>query len=161
MKKNDLQMSSERVLPLSSTPPMKIVLLVEPTPFGYVSGYKNRFEEMLKFLKKAGDKVSILTADPNPSTAARDFLGFPITINRGWEFHLYPLVTLTYDFAFQTPKIVENMRPDVLHVSSPSAILYPAVIWSWYYEIPLVMSYHTDFVQYGLIYGKVLRMDLS
>lgn len=146
------------VPPLTATPPMKIALLVEPTPFGYVSGYKNRFEEMLKFLKKAGDEVSILTADPNPSTAAREFMGYPIRINRGWEFHLYPLVTLTYDFALQTPKIIEELRPDVLHTSSPSAILYPAVLWSWYYEIPLVMSYHTDFVQYGLVYGNKLLM---
>jgi hypothetical protein len=36
---------------------MKIVLLVEPTPFNYVSGYANRFKEMLKYLKEAGDEV--------------------------------------------------------------------------------------------------------
>jgi len=111
---------------------------------------------MLKFLKKADDKVMILTADPKPETAAREFMGYPIRINRGWEFHLYPLVTLTYDFALQTPEIIEELRPDVLHTSSPSAILYPAVLWSWYYEIPLVMSYHTDFVQYGQVYGGKL-----
>ena len=146
----------QALLPLTATPPQKVALLVEPTPFGYVSGYKNRFEEMLKFLKKADDKVMILTADPKPDTAAREFLGYPIRINRGWEFHLYPLVTLTYDFALQTPEIIEELRPDVLHTSSPSAILYPAVLWSWYYEIPLVMSYHTDFVQYGQVYGGKL-----
>lgn len=148
--------TDEQPLPLTATPPQKLVLLVEPTPFGYVSGYKNRFEEMLKFLKKADDKVMILTADPKPETAAREFMGYPIRINRGWEFHLYPLVTLTYDFALQTPEIIEELRPDVLHTSSPSAILYPAVLWSWYYEIPLVMSYHTDFVQYGQVYGGKL-----
>lgn len=141
-------------------PPYKVLLLVEPTPFGYVSGYKNRFEEMLKFLRKSNDDVRILTADPNPSTAAREFLGYPITINRGWEFHLYPLVTLTYDFACNTPRMAEEMRPDLLHVSSPSAILYPAILWSWYYEIPLVMSYHTDFQAYGVIYGHKLLMPL-
>ena len=135
-----------------------MVLLVEPTPFGYVSGYKNRFEEMLKYLKKAGDQVSILTADKVPAQAAREFLGYPIAINRGWELAVYPLVTVTFDFALQTPKIVENLRPAVLHTSSPSAILYPAVLWAWYYEVPLVMSYHTDFVQYGLIYGEKLHL---
>lgn len=141
-------------------PPYKVLLLVEPTPFGYVSGYKNRFEEMLRFLRKANDKVCILTADREPEKAARDFLGFPIFVNRGWEFHLYPLVTLTYDFDLKTPKLVEEMRPDLVHTSSPSAILYPAILWSWYYEIPLVMSYHTDFAAYGVIYGHKLLMPV-
>lgn len=33
---------------LKATPPMKVALLVEPTPFTHVSGYSNRFREMLK-----------------------------------------------------------------------------------------------------------------
>lgn len=33
---------------LKATPPMKIALLVEPTPFTHISGYSNRFREMLK-----------------------------------------------------------------------------------------------------------------
>jgi len=151
---------SAQPLPLTATPPQKVTLLVEPTPFGYVSGYKNRFEEMLKYLKKAGDEVSILTADKVPATAAREFLGYPIAVNRGWELAVYPLVTVTFDFALQTPKIVETQRPDVLHTSSPSAILYPAVLWAWYYELPLVMSYHTDFVQYGDVYGVKMGLPL-
>ena len=44
-------------LPLCTEKPLKIALLVEPTPFNYVSGYSNRFKEMLKFLHKAGDQV--------------------------------------------------------------------------------------------------------
>lgn len=143
---------------LTATPPIKLALLVEPTPFGYVSGYKNRFEEMLKYLKKAGDKVSILTADKVPDTAAREFLGYPIAVNRGWELAVYPLVTVTFDFAMQSPGLIEDLRPEVLHASSPSAIMYPAVLWSWYYELPLVFSYHTDFVQYGQIYGQKMRL---
>ena len=42
---------------LNSHAPMKILLIVEPTPFNYVSGYANRFKEMLKYLKEAGDDV--------------------------------------------------------------------------------------------------------
>lgn len=37
-----------RIPNLKATPPMKIALLVEPTPFNYISGYSNRFREMLK-----------------------------------------------------------------------------------------------------------------
>lgn len=51
---------------LTSIPPMKIALLVEPTPFNYVCGYSNRYNEMLRYIKKAGDDVSILTTDDKP-----------------------------------------------------------------------------------------------
>ena len=132
---------------LDASPPMKIALLVEPTPFGYVSGYKNRFEEMLKFMKKAGDEVEVLTCDKDPN-AAKDFLGYPISTNRGFEWPIYPLITLTYDFAMQTRQIMKRLSPDVVHVSSPSAIIFPAIIWSKIYKTPLVMSYHTDLFVY-------------
>lgn len=45
--------------PLKSVPPRKVCLMVEPTPFTHVSGYANRFNEMLKFLAKAGDEVEV------------------------------------------------------------------------------------------------------
>ena len=142
---------------LAATPPMKVGLLVEPTPFGYVSGYKNRFEEMLKFMKKAGDKVEVVTADREVVTANRDnvakeFLGFPIATNRGWELPMYDQVTLTYDFAGETPKMIKRFRPDVLHASSPSAIIYPAILWCKIFHIPLVISYHTDLTVYSRTY---------
>jgi hypothetical protein len=35
---------------------LRLLLVVEPTPFNYVSGYANRFKEMLYYLKKAGDE---------------------------------------------------------------------------------------------------------
>ena len=103
---------------LLDSPPMKVGLLVEPTPFGYVSGYKNRFEEMLKFMKKAGDEVMVVTADRDPNPA-KEFLGYDILTNRGWEFPLYNQVTLTYDFAGNTPKMIKALNTDVLHASSP------------------------------------------
>ena len=30
--------------PLASTPPLRVLLIVEPTPFTYISGYANRFK---------------------------------------------------------------------------------------------------------------------
>ena len=39
----------------------------EPTPFAHVTGYSNRFNEMLKYLNKASDDVEIVT----PTTAPR------------------------------------------------------------------------------------------
>ena len=50
------------VLPaLKETPPLKVGLMVEPTPFTHVSGYSNRYKEMLTYLRQAGDNVDIIT----------------------------------------------------------------------------------------------------
>lgn len=68
--------------PLKSEAPLKVLLLVEPTPFNYVSGYANRFKEMLKYLHLAGDEVKVVTADrdPHPPTS---YLSYPIKNQRG------------------------------------------------------------------------------
>ena len=43
--------ATQEVPPLEQHPARKVSLLVEPTPFTHVSGYSNRFKEMLRFLK--------------------------------------------------------------------------------------------------------------
>lgn len=138
--------------PLCTEPPLKILLLVEPTPFNYVSGYANRFKEMLKFLHTAGDEVRILTADKDPKPPS-DFMGYPITTNRGFEFILYSQITLTFDFKRETQRLIKEFKPDIIHASSPSSIIWPAILWSRLFNIPLVMSYHTNFVEYSRTYG--------
>jgi sulfoquinovosyltransferase len=144
--------SDDSIPSLSTEPPLKILLLVEPTPFNYVSGYANRFKEMLKFLHAAGDEVRVLTADKDPNPPL-DFMGYPITTNRGFEFILYNQVTLTFDLKRETQRLIKEFKPDLIHVSSPSSIIWPAIIWSKVYNIPLVMSYHTNFVEYSKTYG--------
>ena len=39
--------------------PRKIALFVEPSPFAYVSGYKNRFQNFIKNLREMGDEVHL------------------------------------------------------------------------------------------------------
>ena len=53
------RMSEEELPGLTDTPPLNVGLMVEPTPFTHVSGYSNRYKEMLTYLKKAGDKVCV------------------------------------------------------------------------------------------------------
>ena len=143
---------SSTIPPLCTEPPLKILLLVEPTPFNYVSGYANRFKEMLKFLHAAGDDVRVLTADKDPKPPS-NFMGYPITTNRGFEFILYNQITLTFDLKREAEILVKEFKPDIIHVSSPSCIIWPAIIWSRIYNIPLVMSYHTNFAEYSRTYG--------
>jgi sulfoquinovosyltransferase len=137
--------------PLKSKPPLKVLLLVEPTPFNYVSGYANRFKEMLRHLKRAGDEVQILTPDPDPNRP-KEFLGFPITSPAGFPLFIYKQVSLTLDFKRNIPRLIRSFKPDLIHVSSPSCIAVPAILWARLLKVPLVMSYHTDMAGYAKNY---------
>jgi sulfoquinovosyltransferase len=96
--------------------------MVEPTPFTHVSGYANRFKEMLKFLSKAGDEVDILTVDSKTPTdqLPRKFLGYRIQHTLGFTFPLYNQISLTLDLPeMKGAQILENFKPDLIHVTSP------------------------------------------
>lgn len=108
--------------PLRRNPPRKICLMVEPTPFTHVSGYANRFKEMLKFMRKAGDEVDILTVDSK--TPARKLpkkmFGYRIQHTLGFTFPLYNQISLTCDLPeMKGAQICENFKPDLIHVTSP------------------------------------------
>ena len=108
--------------PLQRNPPRKVYLMVEPTPFTHVSGYANRFKEMLRFLNKAGDKVDILTVDSK--TPAEDLpksiFGFPIRHTLGFTFPLYNQISLTLDLPeMKGAQRMEKFKPDLIHVTSP------------------------------------------
>ena len=56
-----------------------------PQPFTHVSGYANRFKEMLKHLHHSGDKVEICTADDVPD-APDKFLDYRIHYTPGFRY---------------------------------------------------------------------------
>lgn len=108
--------------PLRRNPPRKVCLMVEPTPFTHVSGYANRFKEMLKFMQKAGDKVEIITVD-NKTPAKqlpKKMFGYRIQHTLGFTFPLYNQISLTCDLPeMKGAQICENFKPDLIHVTSP------------------------------------------
>lgn len=96
--------------------------MVEPTPFTHVSGYANRFKEMLKFLSKAGDNVEILTVDSKTpqSELPTEAFGYPIQHTQGFVFPLYKHISLTFDLPeMKGAAIIEEQKPDLIHVTSP------------------------------------------
>jgi hypothetical protein len=114
--------NSDTAPPLKRNPPRRICLMVEPTPFTHVSGYANRFKEMLKFLQKAGDTVSILTVDSK--TPAKQlpskFMGFRIRHTQGFTFPLYNHISLSLDLPeMKGAQIIDKLKPDLIHVTSP------------------------------------------
>lgn len=148
-KKNDLTAQSP---PLGRHPPRKICLMVEPTPFTHVSGYANRFKEMLKFMKKAGDDVEVLTVDSKTPAAKlpKDFKGYPIRHTQGFTFPLYNHISLSVDLPeMKGARILEEKQVDLIHVTSPGFMLFAAIFYARVMCIPLVMSYHTHLPTYG------------
>jgi len=143
--------------PLTLTPPRKVCLMVEPTPFTHVSGYSNRFSEMLRYLSKANDKVDILTVDAK--TPERDLpkekFGYPISHTQGFTFPLYDQISLTIDLPeMKGATIMEKLKPDVIHASSPGFIVFPALFYARVFRIPLLLSYHTHLPSYAKNYLK-------
>jgi len=141
--------------PLNRNPPRKICLMVEPTPFTHVSGYANRFNEMLKYLSKAGDDVEVLTVDSK--TPAKDLpqeaFGCKIHHTLGFTFPLYNQISLTLDLPeMKGSAIMDRLKPDLIHVTSPGFMVLAAIFYSRTMCIPLVMSYHTHLPSYAVNY---------
>mmetsp|Transcript_11583 Transcript_11583/g.15073 ORF Transcript_11583/g.15073 Transcript_11583/m.15073 type:complete len:506 (+) Transcript_11583:84-1601(+) len=141
--------------PLKSLPPRKICLMVEPTPFTHVSGYSNRFKEMLRFLSKAGDEVQIVTTDDtkNVKDLPTESFGYPIHHTQGFQFKLYQDISLTVDLPeMKGARILETMKPDLIHATSPGFLVMAAVFYARVMRIPCVCSYHTHLPNYALKY---------
>ncbi len=116
--------------PLRRTKPRKIALFIEPTPFTHVSGYANRFKELLRFLSKAGDNVEIVTTEIESKVKQQsntkkailptNIFGFQIHHTLGFSFPLYNHIALTLDLPDMLgAKVLERLRPDLIHATSP------------------------------------------
>lgn len=139
---------------------MKIALLFEPTPFNYVCGYSNRYNEMLRYIKKAGDDVSILTTDDKPDPPKEAF-GYPISTTLGFRFPLYNHVCVTFDLPeLKGLRLMEKFRPDIIHITSPGFLLFAALIYARVMRVPLIMAYHTHLPNYAKKYlGYIPRIE--
>ena len=143
------------VPPLRRHPPRRIALLVEPTPFTHVSGYANRFNEMLRYLAKAGDEVDILTVDAKTpkDQLPTEVFGHTIEHTQGFVFPLYDHISLTVDLPeMRGAKMMERNRPDLIHVTSPGFMLFAGLFYARVMRVPLLLSYHTHLPLYGRNY---------
>lgn len=140
--------------PLDEHPRRRVALLVEPTPFTHVSGYSNRFKEMLRFLKAGGDEPEVITPDDSPDRPSK-FLGMPITYVSGFRLPLYSAVQLTIDFGLTAYKRLKFRRPDLIHAVAPGIFVLPSILYARILKIPLVISYHTHLPYYAERYVTI------
>ncbi|KAI8556856.1 hypothetical protein RHMOL_Rhmol05G0288200 [Rhododendron molle] len=120
--------------------PRRIALFVEPSPFAYVSGYKNRFQNFIRYLREMGDEVMVVTTHEG---VPQEFYGAKLIGSRSFPCPWYQKVPLSLALSPRIISEVANFKPDIIHASSPGIMVFGALIIAKLLCVPLVMSYHT------------------
>ncbi|KAK4796042.1 hypothetical protein SAY86_028368 [Trapa natans] len=120
--------------------PRRIALFVEPSPFAYVSGYKNRFQNFIKYLREMGDEVLVVTTHEG---VPDEFHGAKLIGSRSFPCPLYQKVPLSLALSPRIISEVAKFKPDIIHASSPGIMVFGALAIAKMLCVPIVMSYHT------------------
>ncbi|VEU42313.1 unnamed protein product [Pseudo-nitzschia multistriata] len=137
----------------------KICILCEPPPITYRSGQAARFRLLMKHLSDHHHnthKLQLVTADAvSASPPLHCFNGkIPIHYTLGFCPRQYKTMTLSCDASLKSLRVLfpSQQKFDLIHVSSPGLLLFPAILASQLYQIPLLMSYHTHLPIYARSY---------
>ncbi|XP_075486183.1 sulfoquinovosyl transferase SQD2-like [Primulina tabacum] len=120
--------------------PRRIALFVEPSPFSYISGYKNRFQNFIKYLREMGDEVMVVTTHEG---VPQEFYGAKLIGSRSFPCPWYQKVPLSLALSPRIISAVAQFKPDIIHASSPGIMVFGALIIAKLLSVPIVMSYHT------------------
>ncbi|XP_008800789.2 sulfoquinovosyl transferase SQD2 [Phoenix dactylifera] len=120
--------------------PRRIALFVEPSPFAYVSGYKNRFQNFIKYLREMGDEVIVVTTHKG---VPQEFHGAKLIGSWSFPCPWYQKVPLSLALSPRIISEVAKFKPDIIHASSPGVMVFGALIIAKLLCVPIVMSYHT------------------
>lgn len=126
--------------PGGSSRPRRIALFVEPSPFAYVSGYKNRFQNFIRYLREMGDEVMVVTTHEG---VPEEFYGAKLIGSRSFPCPWYRKVPLSLALSPRIISEVAHFKPDIIHASSPGIMVFGALIIAKLLCVPIVMSYHT------------------
>ncbi|KAG6433792.1 hypothetical protein SASPL_105409 [Salvia splendens] len=100
--------------------PLRIALFVEPSPFAYISGYKNRFQNFIKYLREMGDEVMVVTTHEG---VPEEFHGAHLIGSRSFPFPWYQNVPLSLALSPRIISAVSQFKPDIIHASSPGIMV--------------------------------------
>ncbi|XP_042411736.1 sulfoquinovosyl transferase SQD2-like [Zingiber officinale] len=120
--------------------PRRIALFVEPSPFAYISGYKNRFQNFIKYLREMGDEVMVVTTHEG---VPQEFYGAKVIGSWSFPCPWYQKVPLSLALSPRIIKAVAKFKPDIIHASSPGVMVFGALAIAKLLCVPIVMSYHT------------------
>lgn len=146
-------------LDLGATPPRRIALMVEPSPFTHTSGYSNRFKNLLLQLRDAGDEVLVIVPDNDPH-APTEFAGARIVNVPGFRFPLYRRITLTLGLR-GVYSALKEFDPDVIHLTTPGFLIFATLLFARLLRKALLLSYHTHLPIYTKDYGLGILQGLT
>eukprot|EP00803_Ostreobium_quekettii_P002087 evm.model.scf_565.6 EVM.evm.TU.scf_565.6 scf_565:27552-33479(+) len=144
--------------PAPAAPPKRVAIFVEPSPFTYVCGYKNRYCNMIKYLREAGCEVLVVTpgkgvSAPGTDTSAfRDppyeYYGAKVVSSFSVGCPWYWQLPLTLGLSPRIFSAVRDFKPDIVHCSTPGFIVFAAWLYAKILRLPLVLAYHTHIPKY-------------
>ncbi|CAJ2656018.1 unnamed protein product [Trifolium pratense] len=138
--RDDEEFPPDSVVNEYNSRPRRIALFVEPSPFSYVSGYKNRFQNFIKYLREMGDEVMVVTTHEG---VPKEFYGAQLIGSKSFPFPWYQKVPLSLALSPRIISAVAQFKPDIIHASSPGIMVFGALIIAKLLSVPIVMSYHT------------------
>jgi hypothetical protein len=78
--------------------PLRICIMVEPSPLTYVSGYANRFQALFHYLaENTADDVQVVTTETLVQDRPNEWLGIPVHYTFGFLLPHYPSMSLSAD----------------------------------------------------------------
>lgn len=99
---------------------LRLCVLVEPSPFTYVSGYSNRYQELFRSLQRSElQQVEVITVEVVAKDLPHKAFGFPIHYTRGMRLPFYKRMSISIDWTLQSLRKVRRFRPNLIHCSSP------------------------------------------
>ncbi|KAK6120287.1 hypothetical protein DH2020_045978 [Rehmannia glutinosa] len=107
--------------PEMNSRPKRIALFVEPSPFAYVSGYKNRFQNFIRYLREMGDEVMVVTTHEG---VPQEFYGAQLIGSRSFPCPWYQKVPLSLALSPRIISAVARFKPDIIHASSPGIMVF-------------------------------------
>ncbi|GMH32891.1 hypothetical protein BSKO_00725 [Bryopsis sp. KO-2023] len=140
------------------TVPKRVCIFVEPSPFTYVCGYKNRFCNSIKHLVEAGCEVLVVTTGkgvslPGADTSAmidqpEEYYGAKVISSFSVGCPWYSQLPLSLALSPRIYKKVKDFKPDLIHCTTPGLMVFSAWLYTKLLKLPLVLSYHTHLPKY-------------
>ncbi|RVX06128.1 Sulfoquinovosyl transferase SQD2 [Vitis vinifera] len=88
--------------------------------FKYVSGYKNRFQNFIRYLREMGDEVMVVTTHEG---VPQEFYGAKLIGSRSFPCPWYRKVPLSLALSPRIISEVARFKPDIIHASSPGIMV--------------------------------------
>ncbi|EXF26082.1 GDP-mannose-dependent alpha-mannosyltransferase [Nesterenkonia sp. AN1] len=148
---------------------MRVVVVTESF-LPHMNGVTNSVLHVLAHLRRRGDDVTVIApsdtmfdavARTEPGSPVRELCeGFPVIRVPSLPLPDYPKVRVAAGFVTRIRHLLEQIRPDVVHVASPFVLGWRAIQAAGALGVPTVSIYQTEVPTYAARYGLPWAAEL-